>query len=322
MVPAILHRALSMLAWLVRLRILRSLEPFADWMHRSRRWMRWGEHRGGMFVSVTGTAADGSRQVREWHMIAEADDGPFIPSMAAAALIRRFLDGDRPAAGARAGTGDVKLADYAAQFAQRRIFTGVRETATPSWPLYRRILGTAYETLPEPVRRVHDLEGESVAEGRATIGRGDGWIARRIAATFGFPPAGDDVPVTVEFRRENGREVWQRNFGGQVFSSVQEEGQARFDRLLCERFGPCAFGLALVVDDGHLRLIIRRWSVYGFAMPVWLAPACVAYESGEGGRFRFFVELRYRFIGLIVRYQGWLELRREPAASSDSGAPK
>lgn len=321
-VPAILHRALSMLAWLVRLRILRSLEPFADWMHRSRRWMRWGEHRGGMFVAVAGTAADGSRMAREWHMIAEADDGPFIPSMAAAALIRRFLDGDRPAAGARAGTGDVKLVDYAAQFAQRRIFTGVRETAAQSWPLYRRILGSAYETLPEPVRRLHDLEGESIAEGRATIGRGDGWMVRRIATTFGFPPAGDDVPVTVEFRRENGREVWRRNFGGQVFSSVQEEGQARFDRLLCERFGPCAFGLALVVDDGHLRLIIRRWSVYGFAIPVWLAPACVAYESGEGDRFRFFVELRYRFIGLIVRYQGWLELRRESGASSDSSAPK
>jgi hypothetical protein len=275
-----------------------------------------------MFVAVTGAAADGSRIAREWHMIAEADDGPFIPSMAAAALIRRFLDGDRPAAGARAGIGDVKLADYAAQFAQRRIFTGVREPAAQSSPLYRRILGAAYETLPEPVRRLHDLEGESVAEGRATIGRGDGWIVRRIATTFGFPPAGDDVPVTVEFRRENGREVWRRNFGGQVFSSIQEEGQARFDRLLCERFGPCAFGLALVVEDGHLRLIIRCWSVYGFAMPVWLAPACVAYESGEGDRFRFFVELRYRFIGLIVRYQGWLELRREPGAPSDSSAPK
>jgi Domain of unknown function (DUF4166)/Saccharopine dehydrogenase NADP binding domain len=322
MVPAVLHRALSGLASLVRLRILRSLLPFADWMHRSRRWLRWGEHRGGMFVAVAGTAAGGHRVTREWHMIAEGDDGPFIPSMAAAAVVRRVLDGDRPAAGARAGTTDVTLADYAAQFATRRIFTGVREPAPQTAPLYRRILGPAYEALPEPVRRLHDLEGESVAEGHATIGRGDGWIVRRIAAAFGFPPAGDDVPVTVEFRRESGREVWRRNFGGQMFSSLQEEGRGRFDRLLCERFGPCAFALALVVDDGHLRLILRRWSVSGFAMPLWLAPACVAYESGEGGRFRFFVELRYRFLGLIVRYQGWLQLRREPAASSDSGAAK
>jgi hypothetical protein len=130
-VPAILHRALSALAWLVRLRVLRSLVPFADRMHRASRLPRWGEHRGGMFVSVAGAAADGSRISREWHMIAEADDGPFVPAMAAAAIIRRCIDGHRPAAGARAGTGDVQLADYEAQFASRRIFAGVREEITP-----------------------------------------------------------------------------------------------------------------------------------------------------------------------------------------------
>jgi hypothetical protein len=159
------------------------------------------------------------------------------------------------------------------------------------------------------VRRLHGHDGESVAEGRATIARGGGWIARRIAATFGFPAAGADVPVMVEFRRDGGREIWRRNFAGQVFSSIQEEGQARFDRLLCERFGPCAFGLALVVDDGRLRLILRRWSVFGLPMPAWLAPACVAYETEEDGRFRFFIEFRYRFIGVIVIYRGWPALR-------------
>jgi hypothetical protein len=308
-VPAILHRALSMLAWLVRLRIVRTLGPFADWMHRASRLLRWGEHRGGMFVAVAGAAADDSRIAREWHMIAEADDGPFIPSMAVAAIVSRFLEGHRPAAGARNATCDVHLDDYAAQFALRRIFTGVREISAQPLPLYRRILGSAYDTLAEPVRRLHDLDGESVAEGRAHIERGGGWIARRIAATLGFPAAGADVPVIVEFRRDGGREIWRRNFAGQVFSSIQEEGQARFDRLLCERFGPCAFGLALVVDDGRLRLILRRWSVFGLPMPAWLAPACVAYETEENGRFRFFVELRHRFIGLIVRYRGWLALR-------------
>jgi hypothetical protein len=83
---------------------------------------------------------------------------------------------------------------------------------------------------------------------------------------------------------------------------------------LCERFGPCAFGLALVVDDDRLRLIIRRWSIFGLPMPLGLAPACDAYECEADGRFRFFVELRYRFIGLIVRYQGWLKAMTEPAA--------
>jgi hypothetical protein len=239
-------------------------------------------------------------------MIAEADDGPFIPSMAAAAIVRRILDGRRPAAGARSGATETLLADYEVQFARRRIISGVREIATQPLRLYRRMLGTAYDALPAAVRRLHDLDG--VAEGRATVDRGDGWIARRIALIFGFPAAGDDIPVIVDFRRDGDREIWRRNFGDQVFSSIQEEGRARFDRLLCERFGPCTFGLALVVDDARLWFVVRRWSVFGMPMPRWLAPACEAYECEEAGRFRFFVELRYRFVGLIVRYRGWLDL--------------
>jgi hypothetical protein len=246
-------------------------------------------------------------------MIAEADDGPFVPAMAAAAIIRRILDGRRPAAGARAGTGDVQLADYEAQFASRRIFAGVREEITPPLRLYRHILATAFDGLPQAVRGLHDFGVERVAEGRATVERGKGRIASRIARTFGFPQAGEDIPVSVTFRREGDREIWRRNFGGAAFSTIQEGGRGRSDRLLCERFGPCAFGIALVADDGRLRFIMRRWSIFGLPMPLWLAPACEAYECETDGRFRFFVELRYRFIGLIVRYQGWLKVIAGPA---------
>jgi hypothetical protein len=194
----------------------------------------------------------------------------------------------------------------------RRIFAGVRETVTPPLRLYRHILGTAFDSLPQAVRGLHDFDVERAAEGRATVERGSGWIAQRIARTFGFPPAGEDVPVSVTFRRDGDREMWRRNFGGAEFSSIQEEGRGRSDRLLCERFGPCAFGLALVVDDGRLRLIIRRWSIFGLPMPLSLAPACEAYECETDGRFCFFVEIRYWFIGLIVRYRGWLKAMTGP----------
>jgi hypothetical protein len=309
-VPGVLLRVLGMLAWLVRLRMLRNLGPFAVWMHRASRWLRWGEHRGGMFITVGGTAPDGSPIAREWHMIAEADDGPFVPSMAAAAIVRRVLDGRRPAAGARSGAAEILLAEYEEQFARRRIFSGVRDSATRPLGLYRRMLGTAYNALPSDVRRMHDFDRGRRAEGRATVDRGDGWMAHRIAAAFSFPPAGDDIPVMVDFRRDGDREMWQRQFGEQTFSSIQEEGRGRFDRLLCERFGPCSFALALVVRDARLCLVIRRWSLFGVPMPLLLAPACEAYECEEEGRFRFFVELRHRFLGLIVRYRGWLEVCR------------
>jgi hypothetical protein len=312
-VPEILHRALNALARLVPLKILRSLVPFAPLMHAAINVLRWGAHRGGMFVAVEGADANGQRIERSWHMIAEADDGPLIPSMAAEALIRRLLDGHRPEAGARTAARDLELSDYEALFARRKIFCGVRETPPAGAPLYRRLLGDAYPRLPPPIQAMHELTDTLVAEGIATIDRGKNIFARAIAAVVGFPPAGEDVPVKVLFTLRDGRETWRRTFADRSFSSTQEAGRGRFDQLLCERFGPFAFGLALVCEADRLRLVVRAWSVFGIPLPATLAPFGDAYESVEDGRFHFHVEIKLPLIGLIVGYRGWL-LRRGHAA--------
>ena len=90
-VPEVLHRILMGLSWLVRLKILPSLLPFASLFHYVTNTLRWGEHRGGMFVSVEGTDQRGKRIERSWHLLAEGGDGPFIPSMAVQALILQSL---------------------------------------------------------------------------------------------------------------------------------------------------------------------------------------------------------------------------------------
>ena len=51
-VPEVLHRALAALAWLVRLRVIPTLSMLAPLMHFATNHLRWGEHRGGMFVEV------------------------------------------------------------------------------------------------------------------------------------------------------------------------------------------------------------------------------------------------------------------------------
>jgi hypothetical protein len=91
---------------------------------------------------------------------------------------------------------------------------------------------------------------------------------------------------------------------------VQFAGHGRCDRLLCESFGPATFGLALVIDDGKLRLVLRRWSVLGLPLPLTLAPRADAYESADDGRFNFHVEIAQPLTGLIVRYRGWLRPRK------------
>jgi hypothetical protein len=305
-VPEIWLRGLNVLAWLVRLRLLPSLRPLAALIHNTSTRLGWGEHRGGMFVTVSGVLANGAPVECSWHMIAEGDDGPFVPSMAAEAIIRHCLAGRMPKPGARAGVNDVELADYEARFARRRIVTGTRQTPQPGEPLYRRILGDAYATLPQALQVMHDLKSELTAAGVASVERGKGLFARLAAAIVGLPPASDDVPVEVAFRLNDGRELWQRNFAGQRFESTQEEGKGRSARLLCERFGALSFVMALVVEGERMRLVMRRWSLFGLSLPLAIAPRIDAYEFAEAGRFHFHVEISHPLTGLIVRYRGWL----------------
>lgn len=315
-VPEAMFRSLGLLAWVVRLRLVPSLTALAPLMHRAQGWFGRGEHRGGMFVEVTGADAAGRPCTRSWHLVAEGDDGPFIPAMAAEALVRRCLAGHRPAPGARAAIRELELADYDRLFARRAIATGVRAEPAPdaplNAPLYARLLGDSWERLPEPLRRMHSPGGGMTAEGRATVERGRNPLARLVAWVFGFPPAGRDVPVRVRFTAAATGERWERDFGGRRFSSLQTEGKGRSDRLLVERFGVFEFGLALVVEGDRLRLVPRRWSAFGLPMPLWLAPGGDSFETVEDGRFRFHVEIRLPLAGLVVRYRGWLELRAVP----------
>src|SRR5215475_217877 len=305
-VPEIWLRGLNALAWLVRLRLLPSLLPVATLIHDTRTRLGWGEHRGGMFVTVSGALANGAPVERSWHMIAEADDGPFVPSMAAEAIIRHCLAGRMPKPGARAGVNDVELADYEASFARRRIVTGTRQTPPPGEPLYRRILGDAYPLLPQPIQVMHDFKRDLTAAGVASVERGKSLLSRLLAWIMGLPPAGEDVSVKVTFSVDDGREHWQRDFAGKRFASTQQEGQGRNARLVCERFGPINFAMALVIESERLRLVLRRWSIFGVALPLWLGPRSNAYEHVEDGRFRFHVEVSHPLTGLIVRYRGWL----------------
>ena len=109
-VPEILHRMLIGLAWLVRIKLLPSLLPFASLFHFVINILRWGEHRGGMFVLVEGCDGNGKKIERSWHLLAEGNDGPFIPSMAVEAIVKRSLSAEKPASGARPATQDLELA--------------------------------------------------------------------------------------------------------------------------------------------------------------------------------------------------------------------
>ncbi|MEO8530916.1 MAG: saccharopine dehydrogenase NADP-binding domain-containing protein, partial [Deltaproteobacteria bacterium] len=90
-VPESLHRMLNLLAKLRHALHLPSLAPLSGLFYRALNLMKFGEHRGGMFVE-----AKGDGQHLSWHLLAEGDAGPLIPSMAIEHLVRQFADGHRP----------------------------------------------------------------------------------------------------------------------------------------------------------------------------------------------------------------------------------
>ena len=307
-IPEILHRALNLLAKARFTFRLPSLEPLSRLCYAVLNRMRFGEHRGGMFVHARGIA-DGQDVERSWHLLAEGDDGPYIPSMAIEAIVRKLLAGTRPEAGARPGVRALDLSDYDTLFQSRQIFTGFRDgdaEGDAEGPLYRRILGSAFTSLPP---RLQELHGDTAARqwtGFAEVRRGHGPAAALAAALIGFPSAAARVPVTVTFSRENGAERWTRNFGGKCFSSVQSAGTGRNEHLVVERFGLASIALALVVEGDRLLLIPRRWSVLGIPMPRFLLPTGLSFETERDGQFCFDVEIRLPLMGLIVGYRGTL----------------
>lgn len=96
-----LHFGIWLLAWLVRLGVLKNLPRHA---HRLRRISEWfwsaGSDEGGMVVVLQGIDAKGNPLSLRWSLHAAAGDGPFIPAMPAVVLARKKADGLLKATGA------------------------------------------------------------------------------------------------------------------------------------------------------------------------------------------------------------------------------
>ena len=56
-------------------------------------------------------------------------------------------------------------------------------------PLYRRVIGEAWDSLPAPLQTMHDVQSERTAEGIAVVERGSGLLARLVGFVIGLPPS-------------------------------------------------------------------------------------------------------------------------------------
>jgi len=109
----LLHWGLSLLAWLCRLRIVRNLQSLAPLLLSMSNWVRgWGGDTGGMHVTVRGRDASGATLTRNWYLIAADSDGPYVPTLAAAALLYKLADGAFDVHGAMPCLGLISLEEF------------------------------------------------------------------------------------------------------------------------------------------------------------------------------------------------------------------
>ena len=239
---------------------------------------------------------------RQWTLIASDGDGPEIPILATVILTEAILAG-AVASGARAADKLLNLNQFEPLFTRLSLQHEIRERRLPP-SLYRRVMGGRYGALPEIVRKIHHVCGDSGASGEAIVTGGRNVVARLIAKVMRFPKAGS-CPLHVSFAEKDGVERWTRSFGAQGFTSHLSERGGQ----LVERFGALRFQFDLPSDERGLEMHIRGWSLFGLPLPLLLAPQGIAREWQENGRFRFDVPISLPLVGLVVHYTGWLEVK-------------
>jgi hypothetical protein len=306
-VPEILHRILNLLAK-ARARLppalARALYPRSSTPSST----GCGSATIAVACSSAPMASPTAKVRQSWHLLAEGDDGPYIPSMAIEAVIRKLLDGARDRrpvrvrASARSNSATMKhcSATGRSSWAFAPMMTAVRLCIGGYWdqPSTR---------FPRDCRNCTDDRRHGA--GQATQRCGAVTVSRpgSSARCWVSPKRRRRAQVAVAFTPEGDGERWTRNFDGRVFSSVQSYGTGRDHYLLVERFGIASFALALVVEGDRLFLIPRRWSLLGISMPHFLLPRGASFETEQDGTFCFDVEIAAPFIGLIAAYQGRLD---------------
>ena len=123
--PRINHVGLMSLAWLVRLRLLPGLAGLAPLLHRVSGWIPAGVRKGGMYVEVSGRTGDGDMRVARWTLLADGDDGPYVPAMASACVVKMVMEGRIPQPGARSCERELDLGEFQLFFAARRVRTSI-----------------------------------------------------------------------------------------------------------------------------------------------------------------------------------------------------
>lgn len=253
----------------------------------------FGSGTGGMSVMVISGG-----EKRYWRLLVEDGNGPFIPAIAARALLRR----DILPVGAGPALCAITLEE--AEAAMSDLNVSIERVSETFEPIFAKVLGSGFATLPQIIRNTHMTADTAYWNGHASVERGTSLWSRLIARIFSFPKASDQTTIEVTKRVIASGEIWIRCFGKYRFTSKLTPTR----KGMTERFGPFTFLLGLEVSDQALHYPVLSGRLGPLPLPRWLLPVSEAKEYVRDGRFHFDVKLSAPITGdLLVHYRGTLE---------------
>jgi hypothetical protein len=105
-----LHRGMNVMAAVSRFGLVKDWSVHAKFLKRaSDIFKRWGSDAGAMHVCVTGHDSQGFEVTHTWELQATFGDGPFVPTLAAAALVQKLASGVLSTVGAKPCIGLLTL---------------------------------------------------------------------------------------------------------------------------------------------------------------------------------------------------------------------
>jgi saccharopine dehydrogenase-like NADP-dependent oxidoreductase len=111
-----LHAGMNVLAFLRRRGLIRDWSRYAPPLKKISDGCKYfGSDAGAMHVEVRGIDRSGRSAHRRWVLVARQGDGPYVPTLASAALIRKLARGELQAHGAMPCMGLLALDDFIAQ---------------------------------------------------------------------------------------------------------------------------------------------------------------------------------------------------------------
>lgn len=305
----LLHNSVRALGLLVRTGLVQSLAPLA----RPLRWISdlfkpFGSDRGGMQIAALMINAGGERRRKQWTLIAEAGDGPYVPTLPALAAIKMLARNELTWRGAAPCVGLIPYHLIASEFERHNISIATHEeTLTP--PLFQRLLGADFDRLPAAIREAHDVQGTVTLEGLANASGPDNILGKFVAWMFRLPGSGKQMPVRVEMRSEHdGSETWTRTYPNVTMRSNLRNPDPS-TRQVDEAFGPLSVRLQWTVRESGLSLRAIGARFLGIPLPLMLTPRSDASEAVDAdGQFTFDVPIALPLIGTIVHYRGRLTI--------------